>query len=89
MVKSRTVLSRPHPPTTVIMHRGLPDFTVSNVAGTLVRGASKHRNHNQWLQIDLGRAMKVTGINTQGRQDTSQMGDRLLRSVQFRWDVLC
>ena len=34
--------------------------------------ASRHKNHNQWLQVDLGRSMKVTGINTQGRQDADQ-----------------
>ena len=34
--------------------------------------ASRHRNHNQWLKIDLGRSMKVTGIATQGRQDAAQ-----------------
>ncbi|KAJ7387988.1 hypothetical protein OS493_040576 [Desmophyllum pertusum] len=34
--------------------------------------AAKHNNHNQWLQVDLGRTMKVTGINTQGRQDSHQ-----------------
>ncbi|XP_015774365.1 PREDICTED: EGF-like repeat and discoidin I-like domain-containing protein 3 [Acropora digitifera] len=33
---------------------------------------SKHNNHNQWLQVDLGRAMKITGIATQGRQDAAQ-----------------
>ena len=33
---------------------------------------SRHKNHNQWLQIDMGRAMKVSGINTQGRQDADQ-----------------
>ncbi|EDO48079.1 predicted protein, partial [Nematostella vectensis] len=34
--------------------------------------SARHNNHNQWLQIDLGRAMKVTGIATQGRQDFDQ-----------------
>ena len=33
---------------------------------------SKHNNHNQWVQVDLGRAMKITGIATQGRQDAAQ-----------------
>ena len=33
---------------------------------------SRYNNHNQWLQVDLGRTMKVTGIETQGRQDSSQ-----------------
>ena len=34
--------------------------------------ASKYRNYNQWLQVDLGYAMKITGIATQGRQDANQ-----------------
>lgn len=34
--------------------------------------AAKHNNHHQFLQVDLGRTMKVTGINTQGRYDASQ-----------------
>lgn len=34
--------------------------------------SSRHKNHNQWLQIDMGRSMKVTGIATQGRQDADQ-----------------
>ena len=33
---------------------------------------ARHNNHNQWLQVDLGRTMKITGIATQGRQDASQ-----------------
>ena len=34
--------------------------------------ASKYRNYNQWLQVDLGYASKITGIATQGRQDAIQ-----------------
>lgn len=34
--------------------------------------SSRHNNHNQWLQIDFRRAMKITGIATQGRQDAVQ-----------------
>lgn len=34
--------------------------------------ASRHNNHHQWLQIDFRRAMKITGIATQGRQDAVQ-----------------
>ena len=34
--------------------------------------SSRHNNHNQGLQIDFKRAMKITGIATQGRQDTVQ-----------------
>ena len=33
---------------------------------------SRVNNHNQWLQVDLGRTMKVTGLNTQGRHDSHQ-----------------
>ena len=34
--------------------------------------SSRHNNHNQWLQVDFRRYMKVTGIATQGRQDADQ-----------------
>ena len=34
--------------------------------------SSRHNNHHQWLQIDMGRFMKCSGINTQGRQDADQ-----------------
>ena len=34
--------------------------------------AARHNNHHQFLQVDLGRTMKITGINTQGRYDASQ-----------------
>lgn len=34
--------------------------------------SSRHNNHHQWLQIDFRRAMKITGIATQGRQDAVQ-----------------
>ena len=34
--------------------------------------SSRHNKHNQWLQIDMGRHMKCSGINTQGRQDADQ-----------------
>ena len=33
---------------------------------------ARHNNHNQWLQVDLGRTMKISGIATQGRQDADQ-----------------
>ena len=33
---------------------------------------SRIRNHNQWLQVDMGKSVRVTGINTQGRQDSDQ-----------------
>ena len=41
--------------------------------GRLNRGTvwvSKYNNRNQWLQVDLGRSMKVTGIATQGHGTT-------------------
>lgn len=34
--------------------------------------AARHNNHHQFLQVDLGRTMKITGINTQGRYDANQ-----------------
>ena len=34
--------------------------------------SSRHNNHHQWLQIDMGRFTKCSGINTQGRQDADQ-----------------
>lgn len=34
--------------------------------------SARHNNYNQWLQVDTGRSMKVTGIATQGRQDANQ-----------------
>lgn len=34
--------------------------------------SARHNNHNQWLQIDFRRSMKVTGIATQGRHDSDQ-----------------
>ena len=60
--------------------------------------SSRHNNHNQWLKIDLGRPTKVTGMATQGRQDTDQWvtayyvyysldGVRFSR-VTYWWDVI-
>lgn len=34
--------------------------------------SARKNNHNQWLQVDLGRSMKITGIATQGRYDADQ-----------------
>ena len=42
------------------------------------------RNANQWLQIALGRPMKLTGIATQGRADANQWVTRYL--VAFSQD---
>ena len=33
---------------------------------------ARHNNHNQWLQVDLGRTMKIIGMATQGQQDRSR-----------------
>ena len=33
---------------------------------------ARYNNYNQWLQVDLGRTMKITGIATQGRQDKNE-----------------
>lgn len=46
--------------------------------GTVKRGryvgawCARHNNHNQWLKVDFRRPMKITKIETQGRQDTNQ-----------------
>ena len=34
--------------------------------------SSRPNNHYQFLQVDMGRSMKLSGINTQGRQDADQ-----------------
>lgn len=34
--------------------------------------SAKTNNHNQWIQVDLSRSMKVTGIATQGRAEAAQ-----------------
>lgn len=34
--------------------------------------SAKTNNHNQWIQVDLSRSMKVTGIATQGREEANQ-----------------
>ncbi|XP_020631503.1 uncharacterized protein LOC110068467 [Orbicella faveolata] len=33
---------------------------------------ARHNNHLQWFKCDFGRAMKITKVATQGRQDTNQ-----------------
>ena len=45
---------------------------------------SRYNNHNQWLQIDFRRAMKFTGIATQGRQDSSQWVTAYY--IYYSWD---
>lgn len=34
--------------------------------------SSRHNNYNQWIQVDLGKPMKVTGVATQGRAEANQ-----------------
>ena len=34
--------------------------------------SAKHNNHNQWIQVRLSRATRVTKIITQGRGDMGQ-----------------
>ena len=34
--------------------------------------SAKKNNHNQWIQVDLHRSMKVTGLATQGRYEAAQ-----------------
>lgn len=33
---------------------------------------ARHNNHNQWIKFDFSRPMKVTKVDTQGRQDADQ-----------------
>ena len=33
---------------------------------------ARHNNHNQWFKVDFGQPMKITKIDTQGRQDYGQ-----------------
>jgi len=46
--------------------------------GTVKRGryvgawCARHNNHHQWLKVDFKQPMKITKIETQGRQDTNQ-----------------
>ena len=46
--------------------------------GTVKRGryvgawCARHNNHHQWLKVDFKKPMKITKIETQGRQDTNQ-----------------
>ena len=34
--------------------------------------SAKKNNYNQWIQVDLHRSMKVTGLATQGRYEAAQ-----------------
>jgi hypothetical protein len=34
--------------------------------------SARHNKRGQWLQVDIGSLARVTGIATQGRQDTKQ-----------------
>lgn len=33
---------------------------------------ARHNNHNQWIKFDFSRPMKITKVDTQGRQDADQ-----------------
>ena len=33
---------------------------------------ARHNNYNQFIQVDLGKPMKVTGVATQGREEANQ-----------------
>jgi len=41
---------------------------------------ARHNNHNQWFKVDFGLPMKITKIDTQGRQDYGQWVTRYLLS---------
>lgn len=41
---------------------------------------SRYNNHNQWFKVDFGRIMKITKIDTQGRQEYGQWVTRYLLS---------
>jgi len=45
---------------------------LSSGSGTGGSWASGGNNPYQWLQVDLGNSTRITGVATQGRQDTSQ-----------------
>lgn len=34
--------------------------------------SAKRNNYNQWIQVDLSRSMKITGVATQGRAEAAQ-----------------
>ena len=33
---------------------------------------ARHNNHNQWIKFDFSRPMRITKVDTQGRQDADQ-----------------
>ena len=43
-----------------------------NARGRAGAWVAKKRNANQWLQVELGRPAKVTGVATQGRHEAHQ-----------------
>ena len=45
--------------------------------------AARHNNHNQWIQVDLGRLFKVTMISTQGRKIVKQWVTRYIVSYSL------
>ena len=48
--------------------------------------AARHNNHNQWIQVDLGRLFKVTMISTQGRKIVKQWVTRY--TVSYSLDAV-
>lgn len=48
---------------------------------------AKYRNTRQWLQVDLRRPAKVTGVATQGRHDYSQWVTRYTVSYSLNGKV--
>ena len=55
-------------------NRGPENARLSHVADGRKKGAwsAKTNDLNQWLQVDLGRDVKITKFVTQGRQDSEQ-----------------
>ena len=56
---------------------------------------AKHNNHHQWLKADFRRAVRITKICTQGRQDAAQWVTRYtvsysldrLHWARYRWST--
>ena len=52
--------------------------------------SSRHNNHNQWIKFDFSRPMKITKVDTQGRQDSNQWVTRYLLSSSLdgiHWQI--
>lgn len=51
---------------------------------------ARHNNHNQWIKFDFSRPMKITKVDTQGRQDAAQWVTRYLLSSSLdgtHWQI--